>query len=189
MTLGQAMQTIVSRNADPLKAMVVSITQIHAGSAYNVIPDDGAARRHDARFRRRRCASLPRARIRELAAGIARGLRRDDRGRHPRHLHAFSGTTTTQTAAVERGGASSSSGRDNVETGLAPQDGQRGLRRHAAGRAGRLCLARPARRGRPCTTRPIASTTRSCRSARRFWPVWSRSARRVERARPAPASP
>src|SRR3954471_14210085 len=38
MTLGQALQTIVSRNVDPLKAAVLSITQIHAGSAYNVIP-------------------------------------------------------------------------------------------------------------------------------------------------------
>ena len=36
--IGQALQTIVSRNVDPLHAAVVSITQIHAGSAYNVIP-------------------------------------------------------------------------------------------------------------------------------------------------------
>jgi len=34
LTLGQAMQTIVSRNADPRAAVVVSITQIHGGSAY-----------------------------------------------------------------------------------------------------------------------------------------------------------
>jgi amidohydrolase len=33
MTLGQALQTIVSRNVDPLKSAVLSITQIHAGSA------------------------------------------------------------------------------------------------------------------------------------------------------------
>jgi amidohydrolase len=38
MALGQALQTIVSRNADPLKAAVFSITQFHAGSAHNVIP-------------------------------------------------------------------------------------------------------------------------------------------------------
>ena len=40
MTLGQALQTIVSRNVDPLQAAVLSITQIHAGSAYNVIPGE-----------------------------------------------------------------------------------------------------------------------------------------------------
>src|SRR5205807_5826834 len=39
-TLAQALQTIVSRNVDPLKAAVLSITQIHSGSAYNVIPGD-----------------------------------------------------------------------------------------------------------------------------------------------------
>ncbi len=35
----QAMQTVVSRNADPMQDMVVSVTQIHAGSAFNVIPE------------------------------------------------------------------------------------------------------------------------------------------------------
>jgi hippurate hydrolase len=34
----QALQTIVSRNVHPQQAAVVSVTQIHAGAAYNVIP-------------------------------------------------------------------------------------------------------------------------------------------------------
>lgn len=34
----QALQTIVSRNVDPLKSAVVSITTIHGGDAFNVIP-------------------------------------------------------------------------------------------------------------------------------------------------------
>ncbi|CAM5769873.1 amidohydrolase [Labrys miyagiensis] len=33
-----ALQTIVSRNTDPLKSAVVSVTAIHAGEAYNIIP-------------------------------------------------------------------------------------------------------------------------------------------------------
>jgi amidohydrolase len=33
-----AMQTIVSRNVDPVKQAVVSVTQIHGGDAFNVIP-------------------------------------------------------------------------------------------------------------------------------------------------------
>lgn len=33
-----AMQTIVSRNVDPLKSAVISVTTFHAGSAHNVIP-------------------------------------------------------------------------------------------------------------------------------------------------------
>ena len=34
-----ALQTIASRNTDPLDAVVVSVTQIHGGDAYNIIPD------------------------------------------------------------------------------------------------------------------------------------------------------
>ncbi len=35
----QALQTIVSREADPSDASVLTIAQIHGGSAFNVIPD------------------------------------------------------------------------------------------------------------------------------------------------------
>src|SRR5450830_765173 len=38
--LAQSWQTIVSRNTNPNDSAVVSITQIHAGSATNVIPDN-----------------------------------------------------------------------------------------------------------------------------------------------------
>jgi hippurate hydrolase len=69
LTLGQAMQTIASRNVDPLKSAVVSITQIHGGAAYNVIPETmhlaGTVRTFDNAVR-----DLCRTRIRELAAGI-----------------------------------------------------------------------------------------------------------------------
>ncbi|MFG5120408.1 M20 aminoacylase family protein [Methylorubrum sp. POS3] len=68
--LAQAMQSIVSRNSDPLKAAVVSITQIHAGAAYNVIPESahlaGTVRTFDAGLR-----NLVGQRIRELAEGFA----------------------------------------------------------------------------------------------------------------------
>jgi len=69
-TLAQSIQTIVSRNVDPLQAAVVSITQIHAGSAYNVIPGDawlcGTVRAfHDG------TRALIRERMRTLCAGVA----------------------------------------------------------------------------------------------------------------------
>jgi hippurate hydrolase len=38
--IAQSWQTIVSRNKNPLDASVLSITQIHAGSATNIIPDE-----------------------------------------------------------------------------------------------------------------------------------------------------
>ncbi len=40
--IAQAWQTIISREKNPLDTAVLSITQIHAGSATNVIPDDAA---------------------------------------------------------------------------------------------------------------------------------------------------
>jgi hippurate hydrolase len=69
-TLAQALQTIVSRNVDPLKSAVLSITQLHAGTAYNVIPDSavltGTIRTFDQKTR-----ELIRTRMRALGAGIA----------------------------------------------------------------------------------------------------------------------
>src|ERR1700759_3391262 len=70
MTLGQALQTIVSRNVSPVKSAVLSITQIHTGSAYNVIPGEaklcGTVRAFDDGVR-----ALIRERMRTLCAGIA----------------------------------------------------------------------------------------------------------------------
>ncbi|TIQ15815.1 MAG: amidohydrolase, partial [Mesorhizobium sp.] len=37
--LVSALQTIASRNTDPVEAVVVSVTKFHAGDAYNVIPE------------------------------------------------------------------------------------------------------------------------------------------------------
>lgn len=68
--LAQALQSIVSRNADPLKSIVLSITRIAAGSAYNIIPETahmaGTIRTFDAGIR-----TLAGQRLRELAAGFA----------------------------------------------------------------------------------------------------------------------
>src|SRR5471032_3211822 len=70
MTLGQALQTIVSRNVKPSEPAVLSITQIHAGSAYNVIPGEaklcGTIRAFSDEVR-----ALIRERMRAICAGIA----------------------------------------------------------------------------------------------------------------------
>ncbi|SAH83042.1 hydrolase [Bordetella ansorpii] len=39
-----ALQTVISRSRDPLDSAVLSITQIHAGDAYNVIPNEAVLR-------------------------------------------------------------------------------------------------------------------------------------------------
>lgn len=42
--LAQSLQTVVARNSDPIDPVVVSITQIHSGSADNVIPNEAELR-------------------------------------------------------------------------------------------------------------------------------------------------
>jgi hippurate hydrolase len=70
MTLGNALQTIVSRNVSASEPAVLSITQIHAGSAYNVIPGEaklcGTVRAFSDEVR-----ELIRKRMREICAGMA----------------------------------------------------------------------------------------------------------------------
>ena len=70
MAVVQALQSIVSRNVIPTEAAVVSITQVHAGSAYNVIPGDaklaGTMRAFSDEVR-----ALMRERMRAISAGMA----------------------------------------------------------------------------------------------------------------------
>src|SRR5690606_40927867 len=42
--LAQSLQTIITRNRNPLDAAVLSITQIHTGSADNVVPNQAIMR-------------------------------------------------------------------------------------------------------------------------------------------------
>ncbi len=72
-SLAQALQTIVSRNVEPLDTAIVSITQIHAGSAYNVIPET-AALRGTIRTFNDKTQKLVVERMQVLSAGIARGF-------------------------------------------------------------------------------------------------------------------
>ena len=68
-----ALQTITSRTADPIDSLVVSTTQFHAGSAYNVIAEEavlrGTVRSFDPTLRKTAEASL-----RRIATGIAEAM-------------------------------------------------------------------------------------------------------------------
>jgi amidohydrolase len=65
-----ALQGIVARSVDPLASAVVSVTQFHAGSAYNVVPGEahlaGTIRTFDDGVRKRVAE-----RMRAIAAGVA----------------------------------------------------------------------------------------------------------------------
>lgn len=64
------LQAIVSRNVDPIHSVVVSVTQFHAGSAYNVVPGT-AALAGTIRFFDRADRDLVEERIRKICAGFA----------------------------------------------------------------------------------------------------------------------
>ncbi|NBD26542.1 amidohydrolase [Paenibacillus glycinis] len=65
-----ALQTIVSRNVGPLQSAVISVTKLHSGTAWNVIPDkavlDGTIRTFDERVREQVLR-----RFREVVEGVA----------------------------------------------------------------------------------------------------------------------
>ena len=71
--IAQGWQTIVSREKNPLEAAVLSITQIHAGSATNIIPNDaelvGTVRTFSTGV-----LDLIQRRMQEMAEGIAAGF-------------------------------------------------------------------------------------------------------------------
>lgn len=65
-----ALQTIVARNINPLDSIVVSITQIHSGDTWNVLPQE-AVIRGTVRTFKTDVQDLAEKRIKEIAHGIA----------------------------------------------------------------------------------------------------------------------
>ena len=65
-----ALQTIVARNLHPLDAGVVSVTQVHAGDTWNVIPEE-VVLRGTARSFKPEVQDLIEARVRTIVAGAA----------------------------------------------------------------------------------------------------------------------
>jgi amidohydrolase len=68
-----ALQTIVSRNVRPVDTAVLSVTQIHSGAAYNVIPER-AVIGGTARCFSRETMTLIEENMRRIAAGVAGGF-------------------------------------------------------------------------------------------------------------------
>lgn len=68
-----ALQSIVSRNVDPSDMVVVSIGQIHGGSARNIIPQS-VTFSGTYRLFREETRDLIKTRIRDIATGIASGM-------------------------------------------------------------------------------------------------------------------
>ena len=68
-----ALQTVISRNVRPLDTAVLSVTQIHAGDAYNVIPEQAFIRGTVRAFAPETLALIEQ-RMRAIASGVATGF-------------------------------------------------------------------------------------------------------------------
>lgn len=66
----QALQSIISRNIDPLQSAVLSVTKIHGGEAYNVIPNE-VTLAGGVRFFNERVGDRVKRRINEIADAFA----------------------------------------------------------------------------------------------------------------------
>ena len=137
--LVQALQTIPSRNVNPVDAAVVSVTQFHAGDTWNVIPGEAMLRGTTRAFRPEVQSAIE-AGIRRMVAGIdaaygtseqcalRAALSADDqRCARDRHRH----------------GGDRQGGRPRERSDRSPaDDGRGGLRVHAAGETRLLRLDR-----------------------------------------------
>ena len=115
-----ALQTIVARNLHPLESGVVSVTQVHGGDTWNVIPEEvvlrGTARSFDGQVQ-----DLIEHRIRTIVAGVAAMFEMSATVRYERRYPA------TVNAATETGhalaAASAVVGAANVDADPTPNMG------------------------------------------------------------------
>jgi len=170
-----ALQTLVSRNANPMDAAVLSITQIHTGSTHNVIPDEaylnGTVRTFRAEVQEMMIAGMRRI-VDGIAAAFGVSISLDYQYGYPATLnHA-------EQAESRRWPPAKVVRRRQCPARRRAVAGRRGLRLSAERAAGRLPVPRPGRRGIGRDDPQSAlttSTTRSCPSAPRCWRPWSRT--------------
>ena len=115
-----ALQTIVSRNLHPLDAGVVSVTQVHAGDTWNVIPEQvvlrGTVRTFDAQVQ-----DLIERRMKTLVDGIAAMFEMHATVRYERRYPATV-NSAEETERAQRA-AAAVVGEPNVDTDPTPEMG------------------------------------------------------------------
>ena len=162
-----ALQTIVARNLHPLEAGVVSVTQVHGGDTWNVIPQE-VVLRGTVRTLRAGDAGPDRAAHARDRRGVAATFDMTATVRYERRYPA-----TVNTRRRRRGTRSPPRaalvGAANVDTDPMPEMGSEDFAFMLQAKPGCYVWlgARPRARTRPtCTTRTTTSTTTRCRSAR-----------------------
>jgi len=115
-----ALQTVVSRNTDPLDAAVISVTQVHGGDTWNVIPDDVVLRGTTRSFKPEVQAAIEPA-IRRIADGVCRALGATMTLRYERRYPPL----VNDAAAAQHAArvAAEVVGNDNVDTNYEPTMG------------------------------------------------------------------
>ncbi len=115
-----ALQSIASRNADPLESAVVSVTQFHAGSAFNVIPQS-AVLRGTIRTLKEEVRDMAETRLKAVAGSVAEAFgataRISFRRGYPVTVNHDAQTEFAATVA------SLIAGEDRVDTATAPMMG------------------------------------------------------------------
>jgi len=118
--LVQALQTIPSRNVNPVDAAVVSVTQFHAGDTWNVIPDDAQLRGTTRAFRPEVQDQIE-AGIRRIAAGIDAAYGTSSTVRYERRYPPT--INSPRETAIAAAAIAKVVGKENVLTDLQPTMG------------------------------------------------------------------
>ena len=118
--LVQALQTIVSRNLHPQDAGVVSVTQVHAGDTWNVIPEQ-IVLRGTVRTFRKEVQDLIEQRIRTLVDGICAMFEMTATVRYERRYPATVNSERETGYAIDA--ATAVVGAGNVDTDPTPEMG------------------------------------------------------------------
>jgi amidohydrolase len=118
--LVNALQTIVSRNLHPQDAGVVSVTQIHGGETWNIIPEQVVVRGTVRTFRKE-VQDLIESRLRAIVAGVASTFDMSATVRYERRYPATVNTAEETDHAVSAMRAVV--GESNVDTDPVPEMG------------------------------------------------------------------
>jgi len=118
--IATGLQTITSRNTHPLDSAVVSVTQIHGGDTWNVIPDEVVLRGTTRSFRKEVQDAIEAA-IRRIAEGVAGAMGASVSLRYERRYPpTVNSAAETEIAAAV---ASEVVGEANVDRALTPTMG------------------------------------------------------------------
>jgi len=118
--IAMGLQTIASRNTHPLDSAVVSVTQIHGGDTWNVIPDE-VVLRGTARSFKPRLQDAIEAGIRRIAEGCAAAMGASVEVRYERRYPPT--VNSAAEAEIAAGIAAEVVGESNVDRDLTPTMG------------------------------------------------------------------